>query len=238
MNQTTNIRRIADRIKRHKMTKDIPFEAIIEHTVDFLELLGCPALYDEKTATVEIRNWRGALPCDFHEMHQVRIAPTQGREYWRKFIGASPVFRASTDSFHMSEFKPDMPLDLTYMIQNQVIFTSTKDMDIEIAYEAFAVDEEGYPLLPDNASFLRGLEAYIKMKWFEDKFDEGTISQAVMDRTDREYAWAVGDAEQELGRLTVDEAQTLFNSFKTLLPRNRQHQAGFATLGHVNNWKR
>ena len=58
-----------------------------------------------------------------------------------------------------------------------------------------------------------------------------------MDRTDREYAWAVGDAEEEFGRLTVDEAETLFNSFKTLLPRNMEHSKGFATNGMKEIWK-
>lgn len=237
MIQTTNIRRILDRIKRKKMLKDIPFETAVEHTVDFLELLGCPALYDEKTAVIQVRNWRGQLPCDFHAIRQVRVAPSQEKVMWREFIGTSPAFRASGDSFHMSEFKPGFPIDLTYQIQGMVIFTSTRDMDIEIAYEAFAVDEEGYPLLPDNASFLRGLEAYIKMKWFEDLFDEGKLSQAVMERTDREYCWAVGDAEAEFGRLTVDEAETLFNSFKTMLPRSREHSRGFATNGMREIWK-
>lgn len=236
MNQTTNIRRIADRLKRHKMLQDIPFETIVEHTVDFIELLGCPALYDEKTAVVPIHNWRGSLPCDFHKMRQVRIAPYQTQARWRSYIGTPKTYRYSEDSFHMSDFKTSEPLDLTYQIQGMVIFTSTKDIDLEIAYEAFAVDDEGYPLLPDNASFLRGLESYIKMKWFETKFDEGKISQAVMERTDREYAWAVGDAEQEFGRLTVDEAQTLFNSFKTMLPRNREHERGFLTNGMKENW--
>mgnify|MGYP007101891252 CR=1 FL=1 len=231
MIQTTNIRRIADRVKRKKMLQGIPFETIVEHTIDFIELLGCPALYDEKTAVVEVHNWRGALPCDFHDVRQVRVAPTQDRSIWRDFVTPTRVFRASGDSFHMSEYKPNAAIDLTYQIHGMVIFTSTKDMNIEIAYEAFAVDDEGYPLLPNNASFLRGLEAYIKMKWFEDLFDEGKISQAVMERTDREYYWAVGDAEAEFGRLTLDEAETLFNSFKTMLPRNREHGRGFLTNG-------
>ena len=138
----------------------------------------------------------------------------------------------------MSEVKgPIDGLSLTYKIQGMVIFTSTKDTDIEIAYRAFAVDEEGYPLLPDNASFLRGLESFIKMRWFEQKFDAGEISQAVMDRVDREYAWAAGDAQSEFSRLSLDAAETLFNSFKTLLPRNHEHWRAFFSNGSKEIWK-
>lgn len=224
------------------MMRDIPFETAIEHTVDFISLMGTPALYDEKTAFVDIKNWQGALPCDFVEMIQVRAAKKQTCPHWcnHSVIGLQPVYRYSGHSFHMSDIKPDALVtgELTYKTQGMVIFTSTKDVDLEIAYRGFAVDEEGYPLLPDNASFLRGLENYIKMKWFEVKFDEGKISQAVMDRADREYAWAAGDAQSEFSRLDLDKAETLFNSFKTLLPRNNEHWKAFFTNGAKEMWRR
>lgn len=230
MIQTTNIRRIMDRLMRNKLMKDIPFEAVVEHTVDFISLLGVPALYNEKTAKVKITNWRGQLPCDFEQMIQVRES-----------VGKSGIpaatYRASGHSFHMSPDKPNGIVGgFTYKIQGMFIFTSVKDTEIEIAYRAFAIDEEGYPLLPDNASFLRGLESYIKMKHFEMKFEEGTLPEAVMERADREYAWAVGDAASEFARLSLDEAETLFNSFKTLLPRNNQHWKEFFTNGAKEVW--
>lgn len=229
MIQTTNIRRILDRVKRHPMMLDIPFEAAVEHTVDFIQLMGTPALYEEKTAFIDIEDWRGQLPCDFEQMIQVRTASDHA---------PGMIYRQSGHSFHMSENKIPNSGELTYKIQGMVIFTSTKDTDIEIAYRAFAVDDEGYPLLPDNVSFLRGLESYIKMKWFEIKYDEGKLSQAVMDRADREYAWAAGDAQSEFSRLSLDGAETLFNSFKTLLPRNNQHWKAFFTNGAKEIWKR
>lgn len=214
------------------MLRDIPFETVVEYTVDFIQLIGTPAIYNEKTTIVEIRDWRGALPCDFDKMIQVRVAANQhsGRYDNCSAVISRPVFRKSDHSFHMSDFRPDVLLqamDLKYKTQGMVIFTSTKDLDVEIAYRAFAVDDEGFPLLPDNASFLRGLEAYIKMKWFEIKFEEGTLPQQVMDRVDREYCWAVGDAQSEFSRMSLDDAQTLFASFKTLLPRNNEHWKEF-----------
>ena len=241
MVQTTNIRRILDRVTRHKMMRDIPFETAIEYTVDFLSLMGTPAMFDEKTAIVEIKDWRGMLPCDFDKMNQVRVAPVQHNRAWNgcpSIIGL-PAYRYADNSFHMSNVKPTASAigELTYMTQNMVIFTSTKDVDVEISYRAFATDAEGYPLLPDNTSFLRGLEAYIKMKWFEQKYDAGEISEKVMERADREYCWAAGDAQSEFSRLDLDKAETLFNSFKTLLPRNNEHVRGFATAGAKEIWK-
>lgn len=219
-----------DRITRQKMMRDIPFETVIEHTVDFIELLGTPGLYLDKIATVEIKDWRGALPCDFNQMIQVREKDKNGM-----FV----TYRYSDDSFHLSDNKNPISSygNFTYTIQGMVMFTSTKNATLEISYRAFATDEDGFPLLPDNVSFLRGLEAYIKLKWFEQKYEEGSLSQNVMDRVDREYCWAVGDAQSEFSRLTLDKAETLFNSFKTLLPRNNEHWKGFFDNGAKEIWK-
>ena len=230
MVQTTNIRRILDRVMRHPMMRDIPLETAVEYAVDFISLLGTPGLYLEKTAIVPVKDWRGQLPCDFEHMIQVRAKNPSGMYV---------TYRYSGDSFHMSNksVTADQHGNLTYKIQGTVIFTSTKDTDLEIAYRAFAVDEDGFPLLPDNASFLRGLENYIKLQWFTIKYDMGQLSQAVMDNTQREYDWTVGDAQSEFSRLSLDEAETLFNSFKTLLPRNNEHWKGFFDNGAKEIWK-
>lgn len=230
MIQTTNIRRILDRVMRHPMMRDIPFETAVEYTVDFISLIGTPAIYDEKTAVIEIENWRGQLPCDFEHMIQVRARNCNG------LPGAT--YRYSGHSFHMSDKKkPSDLLEFTYKIQGMVIFTSTKDTTLEIAYRAFATDDEGYPLLPDNPSFLRGLENYIKLQWFTIKYDMGEISENVMKNTQQEYAWAAGDAQSEFSRLDLDKAETLFNSFKTLLPRNHEHWKGFFDNGAKELWR-
>jgi len=239
MNQTTNIRRILDRVMRHPMMRDIPFETAVEYAVDFISLVGTPAIYDEKTAIVEVRDWRGQLPCDFESMIQVRVAPKQHNCRWNSVFPVAPAtYRYSTHSFHMSDFKPGEHItgELTYKTQGMVIFTSTRDVDVEIAYRAFATDDEGYPLLPDNTSFLRGLENYIKMQWFTIKFDMGELSQQVLMNAQQEYAWAVGDAQSEFSRLDLDKAESLFNSFKTLLPRNNEHWKAFFDLGAKEMW--
>lgn len=242
MIQTTNIRRILDRVMRHPMLRDIPFETAVEYTVDFISLMGTPAIYDEKTAIVKVHDWKGPLPCDFVEMIQVRVSPTQHCRKWLDcgIIPHTPVYRYSGHSFHMSNKKPNEWLtgELTYKTQGMVIFTSTKDLDIEIAYRGFAVDEEGYPLLPDNTSFLRGLENYIKLQWFTILFDMGKISHQVLYNAQQEYAWAAGDAQSEFSRLDLDKAETLFNSFKTLLPRNNEHWKAFFTNGSKEIWRR
>ena len=211
MEKYTTISRIADRIMRHPLLSDTSFESIIDYTIDFIQLVGCPQMFEEKTAILEVSKYRAKLPCDYVSMIQVRINDP-------KYNNRHDTFRYPTDSFHYSETKPSIALrgtDFTYKIQGGIIYTSTENTTIEIAYNAIATDDEGFPLLPDNASFLRALELYIKKSRFTILFDLGKINGNILNQTLQDYSWAVGDCQSEFSRLSLDKAESLFNSWNT-----------------------
>lgn len=221
--QYTNIRLILDKLLRHPLMQDLSLETAVDYTVDFMRIVGVPSMFEERTEVLHVDNYRALLPCDYYSMIQVR----SGKK-------SKLAFRYSTDTFHLSDCKPNNDrelLDLTYKIQGRVIFTSIKEGDIEISYEAIATDSEGYPLLPDNSSFTRALELYIKKQWFTILFDLGKITPAVLQNTQQEYAWAVGDCESEFNRLSIDKAESFYNSWRTLILRDTEHRTGFRNNG-------
>ena len=202
--------------------QDISFETIVDYTLDFIQIVGCPQFFEEKTAILEVDKYRALLPCDYVSMIQVRINDP-------KYDNRHYAYRYSTDSFHFSENKPNVGMkgtDFTYKIQGELIYTSTENTTIEIAYNAIATDEEGFPLLPDNSSFLRALELYIKKQWFTILFDLGRINANILNQTLQDYSWAVGDCQVEFTRLSLDKAESLFNSWSTLIIRAREHHKG------------
>lgn len=229
MDRYISLRQILDNILDHPMLKDISFERVVNHTVHFMRIVGCPRMFEDKTALVEIENYRGMLPCNFNDIIQVRTHSNCGEKNYK-------VFRYATDNFHMSNNKQDS-FDLTYKIQGNVIFTSMKEGTIEIAYNAFAVDSEGYPLIPDNSTFIRALELYIKKQCFTVLFDLGKINQAVYQNVCQEYAWAVGAAQNDLIRPTIDQMESITNMLNTLVWRVTEHKSGFVNSGSAEKIK-
>lgn len=227
MERYLNIKQMLDDLLEHPLLRDLSFERAVNYAVDFIRIVGCPRVFNEKTAKLEVKDYRAMLPCDYHKMIQVRTCS----------CGRTVTFRYSTDSFHMSEDKHCNLPDLTYKIQGQVIFTSIKDGEIEIAYEAIGVDDEGYPLIPDNSSFTRALKLYIKKEHFTVLFDLGDISPQVYNNTLQQYSFAVGQAQSELVKLSIDEMQSITNSWNTLLPRVTSHSTGFVTDGTMERIK-
>ena len=112
-----------------------------------------------------------------------------------------------------------------------------KEGTIEIAYNAFAVDSEGYPLIPDNSTFIRALELYIKKQCFTVLFDLGKINQAVYQNVCQEYAWAVGAAQNDLIRPTIDQMESITNMLNTLVWRVTEHKSGFVNSGSAEKIK-
>ena len=230
MTDYISIKQVIDNCMAHPLLRDLTLERAVAYAVDFIRILQMPPMFIEKVEEVEIEDWRGQLPCDYFKMIQVRLKDreTNCKELYQR---SNRVFRYSTDSFHMSEHKTDNP-ELTYKLQGRTIFTSIKEGTVEIAYEAIAVDGEGYPMIPDNSSLTRALELYIKKQCFTILFDLGKIPQPVLQNTQQEYSFAVAQAQSDIIRPSIDEMEAITNSLNTLLPRVNEHRRGFATLGN------
>lgn len=223
MDRYISLRQILDDILDHPMLRDVSLERAVNYAVHFMRIVGCPKMFEEKTALVEIENYRGLIPCDFNNIIQVRTHSSCNRKDYG-------VFRYTTDSFHMSENKQNS-FDLTYKVQGNIIFTSIKEGTIEIAYNAFAVDSDGYPMIPDDSSFINALELYIKKKHFNVLFDTGKIAPAIYNQVCQDYAWAVGQAQSSLIKPSIDQMQAITNSLNTLIPRVTEHRSGFVNNG-------
>lgn len=220
--QQQSIKVIFDKIMRHPLLQDLTLETIVDYSIDFMRIVGVPSMFEEKVAQAEVINYRAELPCDYYQMTQIRALDPN-----HNVLG---TFRYSSDSFHMSEIKADYS-DYTYKVQGNVIYMSVPNGLIEIAYQAIAIDSDGYPLIPDNSSFTRALEAYIKKQHFTILFDLGKITGPVLSQTQQDYAWAVGDCQSEFNRMTIDKAESFYNSWRTLIIRSSEHRTGFLHNG-------
>lgn len=226
--QYISIKIILDKLLRHPLMRDISLETVVDYTIDFMRIVGVPNMFVDKTESIFINNYKAALPCDYYQMIQVK-------KHKGEFL------RYSTDTFHFFRVKENkdnnIDYDLTYKIQGNIIFTSFKKGQLDISYKAILIDEDMYPLIPNNSSFTRALELYIKRQWFTIKFDLGELNINVLLNVQKEYSWAVGDCQNEFNRLSLDKAESFYNTWRTLLIRDREHDFGFKNLGTKENIK-
>ena len=221
------IQQILDNLLDNPLLSDLTLERVVNYTVRLMRKVGCPQLFYEKTQWITIKDYRGILPCDFLNIIQVRS--DNGK-----------CFRYSTDSFHLSEnkdkikkdiYNKDNP-DLTYKIQGNCIFTSIEDGNIEISYNGILVDKDGYPMIPDDESFVDAIEKFVKKERYNILFDEGKISQQSLQIAQQEYAFAVGQASTSLVMPTIDQMESIKNMWTSLIQRTTHHKDSFSQLSN------
>lgn len=219
----TNIRVILDRLLRHPLLTDLNLETAIQYTLDFISIMGLPNVYVDKIETIDIKEYRGELPCDLISINQVRLHKN------------GIALRAMTDNFnaypthdHERGLERGEP---SFKTQGRVIFTSIRHEKVDISYKAIMLDDEGLPLIPDNSIFLKALELYIKKEWFTILFDMGKISPAVLNNTQQEYAFKAGQCNNEFVIPSVSEMEAITNVWNQLIPRVTEFKKSFKNLG-------
>lgn len=215
--QYVNIREILSRLLRHPLLTDLNLETAIQFTVDFFGIMGLPTTYVDALEEIKIESYRGMLPCNLVSINQVR---------WKK---NGICMRSMTDNFNgYSEKDNGEP---TFKTQGRMIYTSFKEGTVEVSYKAMPIDSEGYPLLPDEPTFLRALELYIKKQWFTILFDMGKISPAVLQNTQQEYAFACGACNNTFMIPSVSEMESIKGLMNQIIPRFNEFRYGFKHEG-------
>lgn len=237
--QYTNIRRVLDNLTDHPLLRDLTLEQVVRYTIRFIGLHGYAKLYQEKEAVVDIEKYRGVLPCELISIEQV------------KDLSTGICLRASTDSFTkgMLDFPDDLkkpvhalntpyipPIhksvhELAFKTQGRLIYVSFPEGQIQIAYKAIPVDEDGYPLLIDNENYLAALEAYIKKQLFTIKFDTGKLSAGILENAQKEYYLLAAELNGEFTMPSVSEMEAISRAITHMIPRMREFDNGFETLG-------
>lgn len=216
-----SIRELLSRVLRHKLLQEFTLEQAIQYTIDFIGIFGFPELYEDKQAEVDICDYRGKLPCDLISINMVKDCKTN-----IPLRSMTAVFNPGGKYYNHLQQEPQ------FKTQNRTIITSYPEGKVIIAYKAIPVDDEGLPLLVNNTKYLKALELYVKCQLFTMLFDEGKITQQVLNHTEQEYGWAAGQLEEEFKTPSVAEMQTITNMLHQIFPRYDEFYNNFDTLGN------
>lgn len=220
--QFISLREILSRVTRHGMLQDVDLEAVIQYTLEFFGLVGLPEIYEDKLVKVRIHNFKADLPCDIVRINQVRDERT------------GLALRSMTDSFNtQSRF---IPGGASFKTQNRVIMTSFPEGSLLVSYKATHTDSDGLPMLPDDQVFLLALEAYIKMRVFQVKFDQDKIKRDVLDRAEQQYFSLAKKVTNRFKVPSQSEMQTITGMMHRMIPSLNEFENGFKGLGDTENF--
>ena len=213
-----SLKEIINRVYRQggDIVDDITEDDVITYTIELIGVVGVPALFEHKVVDLEVKKYKATLPCDFVEEEGVKCCN-------------NVAFNASTDMYRVEDSKTFMP---TYKIQGDYIVTSIEEGYIRLAYTAIKTDDDGYPMIVDNQSFIRALVSYIIYKRVYTNYINGRLpNENIMERIERDYEFNIAQATQKLTQPTIDEFENVARMMNSFIFKHNARKSGFKNLG-------
>jgi hypothetical protein len=233
MSLTTNyvsMKIMLGRILANPLMQGITESDVARYTTEVIALIGAPMAYENKVAEIEIKNYRGELPCDLLYIQQTR--KVNDNKHLEPMRYASDTFHSAYHQVGSPDFA-DKPTnyDWTYSLNNGMIYTNFETGALQQSYRAIKTDEEGLPMIPDNVKFSKAIEEYIKTQWYRIQWELGKISDKVLAKAEQEYAWYVGGANTTAQLMSIDQAETFRAAFTRILDNSTTAKQYFQNHG-------
>lgn len=197
--------------------------SMIEWIGEALAFIGAFDQFVNRTIfNLEVKNKRALLPCDLYSIVQIS---RQGIPL--QYLGGSFDF-----SFHC-EGSPNLKTKNRqgYTIEGQFINLNFNDTTINLAYQAFNTDKEGWPMLPDEVSFKEACFRYIVMKMRYPDWELGRISDIKYEKIEERWHFYCAQARGVANMPNIDQMEAMKNFWNRLIPNIHEHDSFFNNLG-------
>lgn len=138
----------------------------------------------------------------------------------------------------MKYLKDRLNIKPEYFIKPGWIVTNMKDGFIKIQYKAIAMDERGYPLIPDMSSYQEAVYWYVVMKLNFSKYLKGKLggrgvnnNGAVYSYLQQQWNFYRNQAYAEAMMPTADDMQNIKRDWNKLIPDWDGDETFFRNIG-------
>lgn len=238
---------------------EIPFSDVVDWIADALDKINYPLQYISKTTgskdnpDLDILDYKAAIPCDFHKLRAIAVNGFPARPATGLFHsmldgkccdfdipqGDIDIF---TDNFG-NKFSPQLgqnpnivyPGEITFDINNDFITLSVKEGKVCMAYLAYPLDNEGYPLIPDEIYYKEAVKWYLTYKldyiqWRLDPLNKG--KQELYRTSEAEWLFYCPAAQNSAKMPDVGQMENMKNLLLSFKKRFDHFSTGFRGLGN------
>jgi len=217
--------------------QDLEVWDIIEWCAEALELIGAATQYVDRFVEIDITNHNHPLPVDFHHVMQISyngfplhlMGSTMGPGPAESGLADNYLNSQNIDDENFPQLSDNGDGNMShYYIQNGCIATSFESGTIVMAYKAIQVDEDGYPMVPDNVYFDKALKFYCQFMMDRKEWRKGNLNEAVYRDSERNWLFYVRGAAGAAMMPNIDKVENFKNSWVRLKPMINQHDTFFS----------
>lgn len=191
---------------------------IIEWSADALNMIGAYHQYDEVSKCLDVCNHQVELPCGFHKLVDI--------SYKNK-----PIAWATNTLSHNYECDgckiPNCGTQETFYITDGYLRTSFESGKICIVYLGIIVDDDGFPMIPDDIYFDKAITSYCTYMLDRIHFRAGRITESVYRDSERDWLFYVNSARGAANMPNAAQMERLKNVWVRLIPKQNEYNKFF-----------
>lgn len=199
------------------------WEDLLEWIWEAVNRIGAKEQYVKKFETLAVENYKVEIPCDVWKITMLRNADNH-----RPIKYASDVFHEflACDDVETRACDPD----LTYTINDYYIFLNREEANIELAWDAFPVDKDGYPLITDEDKVIEAVACYLRYKIDYKLWRTGKLPKDVYADSEVQWLFYVNSARNKLRLPSIDRMESIKKQYLRLIPAINKHENQFKSL--------
>jgi len=220
----------------HPLAAELTYDLAAEYALEGIRLIGAPLSLVNKVSDppIKLQYNKALLPEDVVEIKQIRYMVDKDDDDNYKI----PMTLA-TDSFHnRNNCKSVSNNESTYVVEEGIIKTSFTDGYVEISYRGLPVDDDGFPLIPDNQKVALAIEYYILFRYFGPLYDVGKITKQAWDRIETAKCWYIPSANSDIKIQSYDHVEAIMNSINRIIINTNAHSNFFKMAGKKERLRR
>jgi len=128
-------------------------------------------------------------------------------------------------------FETSRTMDYVYVVSDGWLKTNVRDGYVMLSYTRIPIDEEGYPKVPNNISYLEALYWYINMKMNYPRWVNGEIRDGVYFEMRRSWNYYRKQAYAEAMMPEGDQLQAIKNTWNQLIPTIDAENSFYSGVG-------
>lgn len=183
--------------------------SLIREIGSLLNLIMPTELLQKDIIEVDIKNYRGELPCGIVELHQIRDKEN------------NRVIYSSSDLFHQRD------KNLGFTLNKRHIFVDFKKGTIEMSVDIIPIDKEGLPLIPKNESFVLAIQNHLLYKNARKLFVQRKITGDILQMYDQERSWYIAQAESRSKIPSLSQMERIKKSYMELVENVYKFETNF-----------
>lgn len=215
---------------------EIQEDDCIEWIADALSMIDTFSQYIQINTILEMDEGKAKLPLNFYKLvditHNNKVLMWSSNSFIKDYACDNCLIPQPCNGCGMHSFY----INGGFLITD--IKTTSPNNKICLSYIGVPVDEEGYPLIPDDIYFFKACVAYIIHRIDYREWRKGNITKAIFDKSESEWLFYVSAARGSANLPDIAKLENLKNIIVRLIPKQNDYFNSFRNINDPEKRRR